>query len=174
MQWTRHRHQIRTLGHDLQKPVTAQSRTAVQADNVRLSNCGGMNCRLYMRGAQGLGTGVIVTCVLTVTELPDVTPRIMTWSLPTFAPWAMPEMYELCTRAYRNYYAALALNLALNFDLSIQSLASSAESHCCRNTFNSSKGQDIAECPVTILTDTINALSRECPFLALESKSHLQ
>ena len=60
--------------------------------------------------------GVIVTCVLTVTELPDVTPRMMTWSLPTFAPWAMPEMYELCARAYRDHYAALALSLASNLN----------------------------------------------------------
>ena len=55
--------------------------------------------------------------MLTVTELPDVTPRMMTWSLPTFAPWAMPEMYELCTRANRDDHAALALNLALILDL---------------------------------------------------------
>ena len=41
---------------------------------------------------------VLNTCVLTVTELPIVTPRMMTWSLPTLAPCAMPEMYELCTQ----------------------------------------------------------------------------
>lgn len=55
--------------------------------------------------------------MLTVTELPDVTPRMMTWSLPTFAPWAMPEMYELYTGANGDDYATLALDLGLDLDL---------------------------------------------------------
>ena len=157
-------HLPRTLEHDLRKPYPAQTVLHIQADTTRLSRYAGVTCCSdSLHAAEGSGAGVIVTCVLTVTELPDVTPRMMTWSLPTFAPWAMPEMYELCISAKGDKYAALALNVALNLKLLTQSLALPLQKSTAVGIhFNSNKGQFFAECSVPNLTDTVSALSWEC------------
>ena len=68
---------------------------------------------------------LLFTWVFTVTELPDVTPKMMTWSLPTLAPCAMPEMYELCITTQSTLISAIRLqtHLCMPYALWLQQCA---------------------------------------------------